>query len=329
VGERDDLLGLVAVAPRGSATPIGLPPGVSALELVDRLPPGAEPSLVVLISWSDVPPQGTVVDDACRHLADVVADRWPDWPGRDRVDPTWLARASRSCREGRSPVLRSLPVSEQIPRMAQLVGGDHAALVLATEDTDPEPTRLFGLVRMGGHLAEATGWVVLLALPAALRGHRELDALGPWLELDSHAGPPTRAGDAADGALARRATVWPVRGRPHPFSRSEQLLAARLAADRELGGLFAWNAVVETARRQAYRVDLLWSEGRVVVEVDGYDTHGGRAAFHHDRERDYELLVSGYLVLRLPHDAVLSDVEIALEKIRDVVRFRRNAAQSP
>jgi very-short-patch-repair endonuclease len=42
-----------------------------------------------------------------------------------------------------------------------------------------------------------------------------------------------------------------------------------------------------------------------------------------DRHRDYELLISGYVVLRLPHEQVLEDPAIAVEKIRDVVRFRR------
>jgi very-short-patch-repair endonuclease len=72
-----------------------------------------------------------------------------------------------------------------------------------------------------------------------------------------------------------------------------------------------------------YLVDMLWPEGKVVIEVDGYRYHGNRFAFSEDRHRDYELLLSGYLVLRLPHDEVIADVAIALEKIRDVVRFRR------
>ena len=45
--------------------------------------------------------------------------------------------------------------------------------------------------------------------------------------------------------------------------------------------------------------------------------------FSCDRRRDYELIVSGYLVIRLPQDEVVEDVELAVEKIRDVVLFRR------
>ena len=41
-----------------------------------------------------------------------------------------------------------------------------------------------------------------------------------------------------------------------------------------------------------------------------------------DRHRDYELLLSGYTVLRLSHDEVMADVTTALEKIRRVSRLQ-------
>lgn len=47
-----------------------------------------------------------------------------------------------------------------------------------------------------------------------------------------------------------------------------------------------------------YRVDLLWPELRLVVEVDGYQTHGTRGAFERDRRRDARLQTAGFLVLR-------------------------------
>ena len=57
--------------------------------------------------------------------------------------------------------------------------------------------------------------------------------------------------------------------------------------------------------------------------MDGYNFHSDRRAFSQDRRRDYELLIRGYAVLRLPHDEVIEDVAIAVEKVRDVVHFRR------
>jgi very-short-patch-repair endonuclease len=48
-----------------------------------------------------------------------------------------------------------------------------------------------------------------------------------------------------------------------------------------------------------YTVDFLWRRQRLVVEVDSYRTHGGRAMFHADRERDAWLKRNGWEVLRV------------------------------
>ena len=70
-------------------------------------------------------------------------------------------------------------------------------------------------------------------------------------------------------------------------------------------------------------MDLIWVDGRVVVEVDGFRHHSSRHSFSSDRRRDYELLISDFVVLRLPHDDVVDDPAIAVEKIRDVVRWKK------
>jgi very-short-patch-repair endonuclease len=49
----------------------------------------------------------------------------------------------------------------------------------------------------------------------------------------------------------------------------------------------------------AYEVDALWSEQRLVVELDGYGTHGSRRSFENDRVRDAALLEAGYRTLRV------------------------------
>ena len=51
--------------------------------------------------------------------------------------------------------------------------------------------------------------------------------------------------------------------------------------------------------------------------------HGSRSSFARDRHRDYELMLSGYVVLRLANDEIAQDCEKALEKIRDLARLRR------
>ena len=48
-----------------------------------------------------------------------------------------------------------------------------------------------------------------------------------------------------------------------------------------------------------YTVDFLWRAQRLVVEVDTYGTHGGRAMFDADRRRDAWLKRQGWQPLRV------------------------------
>ncbi len=117
--------------------------------------------------------------------------------------------------------------------------------------------------------------------------------------------------------------IWPISGRPHPNSLGEQLLSAAIQADDDLCNLFLPNQHVDSVDGHHFLADLLWREGHVIVEVDGYAWHSDQASFSRDRQRDYELLVSGYLTLRLPHHEVADDVDGAMHKIRRLVAFRR------
>jgi very-short-patch-repair endonuclease len=104
----------------------------------------------------------------------------------------------------------------------------------------------------------------------------------------------------------------------------EQRVEAALRRDAELAPLFVCNEVVPLRGYGLQpRVDLLWREGRVVVELDGPE-HQLDPKFAGDRHRDYELLVAGYFVLRITNDQVVTDLPRAIEKIRAVVRFRRS-----
>jgi very-short-patch-repair endonuclease len=70
------------------------------------------------------------------------------------------------------------------------------------------------------------------------------------------------------------------------------------------------NAMVE-----GFEVDAVWRDARLVVELDGRDTHGTVAAFERDRARDRALQVAGWRPVRITyrqmHDApraVIDDV---------------------
>ena len=47
-----------------------------------------------------------------------------------------------------------------------------------------------------------------------------------------------------------------------------------------------------------YEIDFAWPAQHVLVEVDGWRSHGHRLAFERDRARDAELVALGYVVLR-------------------------------
>jgi very-short-patch-repair endonuclease len=48
-----------------------------------------------------------------------------------------------------------------------------------------------------------------------------------------------------------------------------------------------------------FTVDFLWHERRLIVELDGYRAHAGRASFDADRGRDLRLKQLGFEVVRL------------------------------
>jgi very-short-patch-repair endonuclease len=80
--------------------------------------------------------------------------------------------------------------------------------------------------------------------------------------------------------------------------------------DRELEELFfalcrsaalpkpAVNEWIALDRGIAYKADFLWRAERLIVETDGWGSHGTRQAFENDRRRDRRLTVAGWTVVR-------------------------------
>jgi hypothetical protein len=62
--------------------------------------------------------------------------------------------------------------------------------------------------------------------------------------------------------------------------------------------------------------DYHWPEHHVIVETDGFETHGTRAAFHADRAKDAALTAAGYRVLRFTRD---DDPALAIKRLRGVL----------
>jgi very-short-patch-repair endonuclease len=96
------------------------------------------------------------------------------------------------------------------------------------------------------------------------------------------------------------------RARSRGFSVAEILDEAptRSALERKFLRLCRRHRIPEprvNVRVGPFLVDFLWPEQRLIVEVDGYEFHGGRASFEADRARDAELIAQAYQVLRFTY----------------------------
>jgi very-short-patch-repair endonuclease len=73
------------------------------------------------------------------------------------------------------------------------------------------------------------------------------------------------------------------------------------------------------ARVGRMRVDALWRERRVIVELDGAAAHGSWAAIKRDRERELTLRSSGFLVLRYTWEQVTKRADAVSAELRRVL----------
>ena len=134
--------------------------------------------------------------------------------------------------------------------------------------------------------------------------------------LDVAASAPEELDASFDEAVFRRAVRLPQllelvnRSRRRPgVAALRELVAAesggqrnRLEAEkrfRELIKAAKLPIPSPNARIGRFVVDFLWPDHRVVAELDGFATHGKRAAFEGDRARDGDLQALDYRVIRV------------------------------
>jgi very-short-patch-repair endonuclease len=269
--------------------------------------------------FTDVSFAACADDTLGRMAAEVIARRAADdIPGLLRP---WVEPAARRALAGRLPRVDGTPPATEIAQLARAIS--RTGLVLVVDATAASAH--------GEALVRALEWTAQAAQSPVVALFREPPANTPPLDrllygartvaIERDVGWPdgTVEDEAAPGPW-----LAPIRGMPHPLSDIEQRLAKMLDADRELAPLFCFNRTIETVRGSAPRVDLVWLDGRLVVELDGYPDHGTRTAFTRDRHRDYELTLSGYTVLRLANDEIVQDFGKAIDKIRDMVKLCRS-----
>jgi very-short-patch-repair endonuclease len=71
------------------------------------------------------------------------------------------------------------------------------------------------------------------------------------------------------------------------------------------------NALVE-----GFEVDAVWRDARLVVELDGRDTHGTAAAFERDRARDRALQVAGWRPVRITYRQMRDAPRAVIDDVR-------------
>lgn len=69
-------------------------------------------------------------------------------------------------------------------------------------------------------------------------------------------------------------------------------------------------------------VDALYEPQHVIVELDGYGTHGTRSAFETDRERDAILAAAGYLVIRITWERLTEQPKKEAARLRQILAQR-------
>lgn len=314
---------------------------------------------VVVLQWTHAAHLDALIEGAVEGLARLSRAVWPNWcrfPAaaddlspriwRQEVSPNWREAAEPYCKAGQLPLPQGYSAAAQAAQLVLTLACEEGlAIIITVVDLSGSPgaasdansgansqdRHAATILRAAGEwLAANTSAPVTVLLPAPLvdqSGLRELIPCVDFFDTAKHAGhaegKQTGGEDAEDAKPA--IDLFPVTGAPHPLSRGEQKLAERLRADAELAPLFAFNQRIIGRHGNQYIVDLVWSSGRLIVEVDSFQVHGNRFAFAQDRHRDYELMAADYRVLRITHDEAAMDTQSAVEKIRQLVRLVQSA----
>lgn len=298
---------------------------------------------VATLSWTgDIPPLDSFIDETLNGLARLSLAVWPDWeisadepsgspsePAPGKPSRIWREAAALYCAEGRLPLPMGYQPAVQVSQLASTLGADKLAIVITAEQS-PDESVATVLRAAADWLAANASAPVMLLLPRDAFPGSGLEKLIPTVHLfgepadDKDAGSRNAVRDnagASVGTAQPLVDIFPVTGTPHPLSIGEKKLAERLLADPELSPLFEFNQRLKGRHGNEYIVDLVWRQGKLVIEVDSFQVHGNRYSFASDRHRDYELMAAGFRVLRITDDEAVGETASAIEKIRQLVRM--------
>ena len=287
------------------------------------------------------------IERAIQALSDAVGRLWPYlWGGEDfsqvRDDPlsrahlplrlaalsarqagvsrAWAQEIVPQLQRGATPRLATPSPPVEWSQLAQAFAPTGLVIVVPL---GPDADAFVAAVEWLARNADVAVLVLAETMPASpayeriLYGAREV----------AHASALPRTGPESPRADPPLVIALPeTEGRPHPQSDVELRLYTLIQADADLRPLFAFNRFVADLPLLQAKPDLIWADGRLVVEIDGPE-HRGAAKYRADRHRDFELVRAGYRVLRMTNEDILTDAALALEKIRDLVRLTQRESR--
>jgi very-short-patch-repair endonuclease len=71
-----------------------------------------------------------------------------------------------------------------------------------------------------------------------------------------------------------------------------------------------------------FLADFLWPDAKLIVEVDGYGTHGDRQAFENDRRRDQLHVAAGYVVIRVTWQQLQNESLAVIARLAQALAHR-------
>lgn len=299
----------VVVLP-GLTLPLGSSPGAVIDDVLSRTTAVA---LELFPAWlpdaERAPESGAILD---RFAARELGHRHDGVPG---LGTALGALATAALRPSSSAAFTTLPAADRRDALEYaLTRSYHAPRVALALDVDRPLAP-----HLGEALSAAAQWLA--------RGESTVWLLGAGAaQLDRFAavdGPPAAAEPRPEpsehtAGLAPAPSYPPVAGRPHPASAAEQHLERGLAREQWAASRH-WNYALDLGPlARPVRVDLLFPQPRLVVEIDGPD-HRGADKYEADRRRDADLLLAGFRVLRLTNARILDDIEESMEIIRRLV----------
>jgi very-short-patch-repair endonuclease len=348
--QRDAAADFVFGAPSGAVTALGGIDGESLRGLLDQVETTQDGRIAL---FARITPELTVeaiVEQVTDVLAETALRLWPTWFTNvsfsgcrndtlgwlavstiarsaaqeiTELSLTWIEAAARLVLDDRRPRVSSTPLGVEFSNLSLAISRTGLVLVVdvsAAIRTAPNPA---AVVRALEWIAQVSQGAVIALFAHLPPGGPPFDRIlyGSRQVIPEVVVVPPDVFESYDSDPDPWIAPW--RGLPHPLSEIEKRLAQAISADTELAPLFAFNQFVDTLHGSRPKVDHVWQAGGLVVEFDGYGSHGNRMAFMYDRHRDYELTLSGYTVLRLSNDEIVQDYGRAIEKIRDLVRLRR------